>query len=73
MNVCIEILEEQIGNMKENYFCLIGGCQNMLEFSNYTIMNGNKERNYRKRKVINNRIRKLYEHLLAVREDIIKL
>ena len=73
MNVCLEILGEQIENMKENYFCLIGGCQNMLEFSNYTIMSGIKEKNYRKLKMVNDRIKKLYEHLIEIKEDIIKL
>lgn len=70
MNVCLDILSEQVEIIKENYFGLLGSCTNMLEFSNYSVSNGRKSRDYMKCKRLNNRIKKLYDNMVAIREDI---
>ncbi|MBO6087055.1 hypothetical protein J6P92_01745 [bacterium] len=70
MNVCLDILTEQVEIMKENFFGLFGGCANMLEFSNYSISKGRKSRDYMRCKRLNNRIKKLYDDMESICEDI---
>ena len=72
MDVCLEILKEQINNLKENYYCFIGACNNMMEFSNYTVMDErlkNKE-NIVELKQVNEKLKFLYQQMLKVKEDI---
>lgn len=75
MDNSLDILKEQINNIKENYYCFTGSYTNILEFSNYTIMDeGNRIPIYTKQyKIINNKLKMLYEHILELREEISKL
>ena len=75
MDTCLDILREQIKNLKENYYNFMGSFTNMFEFSNYTIMDGsNRIPIYTKQyKQINAKLKKLYQHLLELREEISNL
>ena len=43
MDTCLDILNEQIKTIKENYYNFMGSFTNLLEFSNYTVMDeGNR-------------------------------
>ncbi len=75
MDTCLDILREQIKNLKENYYNFMGSFTNMFEFSNYTIMDeSNRIPIYTKQyKQINAKLKKLYQHLLELREEISNL
>lgn len=75
MDTCLDILREQIRNLKENYYNFMGSFTNMFEFSNYTIMDeSNRIPIYTKQyKQINAKLKKLYQHLLELREEISNL
>lgn len=75
MDTCLDILREQIKNLKENYYNFMGSFTNMFEFSNYTVMDeSNKIPIYTKQyKQINAKLKKLYQHLLELREEISNL
>ena len=62
MDTCLDILREQIKNLKENYYNFMGSFTNMFEFSNYTIMDeSNRIPIYTKQyKQINAKLKKLY-------------
>ena len=73
MDLCIEILEEQINAMKENYYCLIGACTNLFEFSSYTVFNKEKTDNSQKYELLYKKIKVLREKMLQLRDDIANL
>ena len=75
MDTCLDILREQIKNLKENYYNFMGSFTNMFEFSNYTIMDeSNRIPIYTKQyKQLNAKLKKLYQHLLELREEISNL
>ena len=75
MDTCLDILREQIKNLKENYYNFMGSFTNMFEFSNYTIMDeSNRIPIYTKQyKQINAKLKKLYQHLFELREEISNL
>ena len=75
MDTCLDILREHIKNLKENYYNFMGSFTNMFEFSNYTIMDeSNRIPIYTKQyKQINAKLKKLYQHLLELREEISNL
>jgi len=73
MRESLKILYHQVDALKENYYCLIGSCINILDFSNYTVMY-DKEREDREECLeLNRRIKDLYEQLQKVRDNIVKL
>ena len=75
MDTCLDILKEQIENLKGNYNCFIGSYTNLLEFSNYTIMDeDNRIPIYTKQyKTINKNLKRIYEELLTIRDEISNL
>lgn len=75
MDTFLDILREQVKNLKENYYNFMGSFTNMFEFSNYTIMDeSNRIPIYTKQyKEINAKLKKLYQHLLELREEISNL
>lgn len=75
MDTCLDILREQIKNLKENYYNFMGSFTNMLEFSNYTVMDeSNRIPIYTKQyKQINAKLKNLYQQILELREEISNL
>lgn len=76
MDVCLEILNEQIKNFKESYIGLVGAYQGVLEFSNYSIDSrySNRVQMYQKQlQSINDKLKGLYEHLLDLKNEVSKL
>lgn len=72
MDTCLEILNEQIKTIKENYYNFMGSFTNLLEFSNYTVMDeGNRIPIYTKQyKQINSKLKILYQNILELKEVI---
>jgi len=72
MNASLEILNEQIENLKENYYLLLGGCQNILEFSNYTVMDKRyiDKTKFNQYKEINIKLKKLFLYMNDLKEKI---
>ena len=72
MKVALEILNEQINNLKENYYCLIGSCANILEFSNYTVMDKRYRdaRYFSECEKLNKKLKELNYELLSLRDKI---
>ncbi len=75
MDVCLEILTEQIDIIKANYYELIGQCRNMFEFSNYAVISSEKKSktSQKKNKIINERTKNLYQTLLDLQSTIDEL
>jgi len=75
MNVCLEILVEQIKNFKENYYGLVGACINMLEFSNYTVMENRLKckRDIKSLRKINDNLKLLRDEMRNLKDFIDKL
>ena len=72
MDTCLDILNEQIKTIKENYYNFMGSFTNLLEFSNYTVMDeGNRIPIYTKQyKQINSKLKILYQNILELKEVI---
>ncbi len=75
MNVCLEILNEQVKNFKENYIGLVGAFEGILEFSGYAVESThNTVPIYQKQiEKINKNLRNLHEQLLELRDEVSKL
>lgn len=77
MDVCLEILNEQVKNFKENYIGLVGAFEGILEFSNYTVdtkYSGNRKPISQKQlNEMNKNLRDLHIQLLDLRDKVSKL
>lgn len=75
MDTCLEILKEQIQILKLNYFNFMGSFTNMFEFSNYTMIkiNDNKNQYTEDYKKINLKLKNLHTQILELGDEIAKL
>lgn len=75
METCLEILKEQVNNLKANYFNFMGSFTNMFEFSNYTMIkiNDNENKYINEYKEINSKLKKLHTQILELGDEIVKL
>lgn len=75
MDTCLEILKEQIQILKLNYFNFMGSFTNMFEFSNYTMIkiNDNKNQYTGDYKKINLKLKNLHTKILELGDEIAKL
>jgi hypothetical protein len=73
METSLEILKEQIENLKKEYYVLIGQCNNVMEFSNYTVSPERDINDKTLAKSLNDKIKNLYQYMLDLREEIEKL
>lgn len=75
MDTCLEILKEQIQILKLNYFNFMGSFTNMFEFSNYTMIkiNDNKNQYTEDYKKINLKLKNLHTKILELGDEIAKL
>lgn len=75
MDTCLEILKEQIQILKLNYFNFMGSFTNMFEFSNYTMIkiNDNKNQYTEDYKKINLKFKNLHTQILELGDEIAKL
>ena len=71
----LEILKEQIQILKLNYFNFMGSFTNMFEFSNYTMIkiNDNKNQYTGDYKKINLKLKNLHTKILELGDEIAKL
>lgn len=71
----LEILKEQIQILKLNYFNFMGSFTNMFEFSNYTMIkiNDNKNQYTEDYKKINLKLKNLHTKILELGDEIAKL
>ncbi len=75
VDTCLEILKEQIQILKLNYFNFMGSFTNMFEFSNYTMIkiNDNKNQYTEDYKKINLKLKNLHTQILELGDEIAKL
>lgn len=75
METCLEILKEQVNNLKANYFNFMGSFTNMFEFSNYTMIkiNDNENKYIDEYKEINSKLKNLHSQILELGDEIVKL
>ena len=75
METCLEILKEQVNNLKANYFNFMGSFTNMFEFSNYTMIkiNDNQNKYIDEYKEINSILKYLHTQILELGDEIVKL
>mgnify|MGYP007045648009 FL=1 len=75
METCLEILKEQVNNLKANYFNFMGSFTNMFEFSNYTMIkiNDNENKYIDEYKEINSKLKNLHTQILELGDEIVKL
>lgn len=75
VDTCLEILKEQIQILKLNYFNFMGSFTNMFEFSNYTMIkiNDNKNQYTEDYKKINLKLKNLHTQILELGDKIAKL
>ena len=71
----LEILKEQIQILKLNYFNFMGSFTNMFEFSNYTMIkiNDNKNQYTGDYKKINLKLKNLHTKILELGDELAKL
>ena len=75
METWLEILKEQVNNLKANYFNFMGSLTNMFEFSNYTMIkiNDNENKYIDEYKEINSKLKNLHTQILELGDEIVKL
>ena len=75
MDTCLEILKEQIQILKLNYFNFMGSFTNMFEFSNYTMIkiNDNKNQYTEDYKKKNLKLKNLHTKILELGDEKAKL
>lgn len=73
MDVCLEILREQIKALKFNYYSLIGRASEVLEFSNYTLLSETDVHDKSNAVKFNREIKQIYDDLTSIRDNIYNL